>query len=228
MRSEDCLKLAEDTQRTLWVGTDDGLLRFAEGDSSHLGTKDGLCHAHITALCPSRNGMLWIGSEGGLNVAEAGRIRGGHQADVRGPVTSLAEDIEGRLWIGCGAELRCYDPGSGESRVVHPPRKRGQLHFATVHAQEGAGVYVVFYDTGCGVSLFSHRADGWQDLGSGGTALVESIYEPTDFFLVLDSEGALVFPSTGLLLRPWDRLHSVARVSAVGQGASEGRYPCGL
>jgi ligand-binding sensor domain-containing protein len=62
------------TERELWVGTLEGLVR-TEGESwRHFSLADGLSNSNITALTASRD-HLWVGSPAGLSRASLTRLR---------------------------------------------------------------------------------------------------------------------------------------------------------
>ncbi|MEL7170263.1 MAG: two-component regulator propeller domain-containing protein, partial [Bacteroidota bacterium] len=98
-----------------WVGTDQGLARYAGGRFSVLTTEDGLSSDVITTVLQTRDGTLWVGTyDGGLN-----RITDGETTtygdDVLGSnvVTALYEDADGALWIATfGGGLTRYADGA--------------------------------------------------------------------------------------------------------------------
>ncbi|MCC6279079.1 MAG: histidine kinase [Saprospiraceae bacterium] len=81
------------------------------------GTKDGLPHNAVHALCQDRNGYLWVGTAAGLSRYNGYRFEHYLQADQQriGHVNSLFETPEGVLWIG--AETGMFMAIHGK---VHP------------------------------------------------------------------------------------------------------------
>src|ERR1051325_1165684 len=100
----------------LWVGTQQGLvrfdgLRFVPLDES---APSELRRGWITALCVARDGSLWIGCDGyGLAHWRAGSFTHCTEADgLPSPhITCLVEAQDGSLWIGSDGGLTRYKDG---------------------------------------------------------------------------------------------------------------------
>jgi len=119
--------IAGEEDGTLWLGTGSGVARFDPDRAEvveHLATftPQGLSHSDVRALLRDRQGNLWVGCLGGLDV----RLRNGvgyvHYAhDDEDPhslshnaVVALHEDRRGALWVGTlGGGLNRLDPRSG-------------------------------------------------------------------------------------------------------------------
>lgn len=111
----------------LWLGTNTGLVRFdpEQGESTlhhETYTPGGLTYTGVRALLRDRQGNLWVGTLGGLNV----RLRGGagfvrYRHDERDPhslssgaVMALHEDRQGHVWVGTlGGGVNRLDPAAG-------------------------------------------------------------------------------------------------------------------
>jgi len=108
--------LAQTSDGYLWVGTREGLARFDGERFTSIGgdTAPELHHAWITALCVSRDGTLWIGTDAnGLVSLKAGEFRRLRQADglPSNQARSLLEARDGSLWIGTEGGLARYRAG---------------------------------------------------------------------------------------------------------------------
>lgn len=121
---------------------------------------DQLSSTMITTLCQDANGLLWIGTEHGLNRFDGYHfVRRTTQAEEGQTcpmvVTSLLSDREQRLWVGTTRSMLRYDKGTTQFRAVEFPNgfeprvssilqlKDGTLLAAT----SGYGLYAVDPET---------------------------------------------------------------------------------
>lgn len=89
-----------DSERNVWVGTNAGLVRLADKPFVNYDRQLGLSNDYVRALLQTRAGDILIGSSGGLDRLRDGRIESldiGLHGDA---ILSLAEDVDGSLWIG--------------------------------------------------------------------------------------------------------------------------------
>jgi diguanylate cyclase (GGDEF)-like protein len=94
--------ICEDEAGVLWIGTETGLYRFADGALTRFGRQNGMTDEGAISLAADRGG-LWIGTEtGGLNRLSGGRFTAitGKNGLSHARVWSLATDRDGNLWIG--------------------------------------------------------------------------------------------------------------------------------
>jgi ligand-binding sensor domain-containing protein/signal transduction histidine kinase len=95
--------LLADREGSLWIGTDDGLARWAEGKLQRLPVTDPLATASVLTLTEDREGSLWVGTESdGLHILRDQRFR---ILDIRESLssdatTAVMEDGAGTLWVG--------------------------------------------------------------------------------------------------------------------------------
>jgi ligand-binding sensor domain-containing protein len=96
------LALREDRGGRLWVGTDHGLFRLAEGKWTNYSVREGLPPNDIRSILEDREGRLWIATDGGgLARLDGDRFallttRDGLPSDH---LRTLLEDRDGTLWI---------------------------------------------------------------------------------------------------------------------------------
>ncbi|MGD2086904.1 MAG: two-component regulator propeller domain-containing protein [Candidatus Aminicenantes bacterium] len=91
-----------DHDENLWIGTNKGLLRFNENDTTRYDSSHGLSHEYITVIKEDSEQNFWIGTLRGLN--RLNKTNNGtiyfesllHQAVI----FCLYEDREKSLWIG--------------------------------------------------------------------------------------------------------------------------------
>jgi len=97
------LTLAEDRQRQLWLGLDDGLRVYRNDQLVKVYTRaDGLTSLPPAALTIDRHGVVWVGTPGGLGSVRDGRftLLDGRNGLKYNDVRCIFEDREGVLWIG--------------------------------------------------------------------------------------------------------------------------------
>ena len=103
-----------DKAGVLWVGTyGGGLTRYQDGIFTTYGTANGLSNEMVRAICQSRDGSLWIGTNDGLNRFKDGRFTVYRKKDGLSSsyIRSLHEDRHGTLWIGTSVGLDRFDAG---------------------------------------------------------------------------------------------------------------------
>ncbi|HEX4158768.1 MAG TPA: two-component regulator propeller domain-containing protein [Rhizomicrobium sp.] len=87
---------------SLWIGSDDGVTRWRDGELSVYRTRDGLSHSVVLSVYVDREGTLWTGTKDGLDqftdpkLTPYSRSEGLSSNEV-GPVL---QDRAGLLWIG--------------------------------------------------------------------------------------------------------------------------------
>jgi len=96
-----------DREGSLWIGTNAGLARWADGKAQVLAVTDPLAKASILALMEDREGNIWVGTEAdGLHILRDQRFRtldarDGLSSDA---TTTVVEDNAGTLWVGTSAD----------------------------------------------------------------------------------------------------------------------------
>jgi ligand-binding sensor domain-containing protein/signal transduction histidine kinase len=93
----------EDREQNLWVGSEQGLVRLTPKRFKTITKKDGLSLNTVVAVCPSRDGSVWISSwGGGLNHYQNGKITvlnktNGLESNF---IMAITEAQDGSLWAG--------------------------------------------------------------------------------------------------------------------------------
>jgi ligand-binding sensor domain-containing protein/signal transduction histidine kinase len=115
-------KLFADHEGGLWIGTNNGLVRYVSGQMQRFPVTDPLATASILALMEDHEGNLWVGTEtGGLHILRDQRFRtfGAREGLSSDATTAVVEDGVGTLWVGTnGSGLNAFRrSGDGSSTV---------------------------------------------------------------------------------------------------------------
>ena len=92
-----------DREGALWIGTNGGLARWADGKLQRLPVTDPLASASVLTLMEDREGNLWVGTETeGVHILRDQRFHtiGAREGLSSDGTTSVVEDQAGTLWVG--------------------------------------------------------------------------------------------------------------------------------
>jgi signal transduction histidine kinase/ligand-binding sensor domain-containing protein len=212
--------LAQDAAGFLWIGTQQGLLRY-DGYRLRRFVHDArdpaaLGHDVITCLRAARDGSLWIGTANGLShfdpVSER-FVNFRHQAGAAGSlapgaVWALAEARDGALWVG-GEHGLAYLPAAGRSFVHYRPTPQ----IADSLADER--VFSLWLDQQSG--LWIGTGNGLQRLRPGRAARFEAVAsDPLDHNSLAGQEIRALFQSDDGKLWLGTRRHGAAWLDPLG------------
>ena len=96
--------ILEDHSGNLWFGSyGGGLCQFRDGKFTVFTTRDGLSNNRARSLLEDADGVLWIGTEHGLNRFKGGRFFAFTTKEglLDNLVNHLSEDGFGNFWISC-------------------------------------------------------------------------------------------------------------------------------
>ncbi len=137
--------IAQTRDGYLWMGTDNGLVRFDGVRCKGFGLQDGLGSLHISALLEDSRGDLWIGTAGGgLSRLANGSIETFTVTDglVGNSIHALLEAPNGEVWAGSPTGLSCWRNGRFETVAGNlgsiyvfgmAKDRRGNIWAATLH-----------------------------------------------------------------------------------------------
>jgi ligand-binding sensor domain-containing protein len=106
--------IEEDISGNIWIGTDNGLIKYDGSDYSQLDITDGLPDNTITAIFQDKRERLWIGTNGGKTVCWIDKS-GVHQLSLlngkdENHINDIFQDRRGHIWFATAADgLISYD-----------------------------------------------------------------------------------------------------------------------
>lgn len=194
--SGNILGLAQDEDGYLWLGTDEGLVRFDGFRFTRWGARgeESLPGQSIRALLGAREGGLWIGFGDTSAVARIseGRVTIYGDSSIAGPsgVTTLIQDRRGVLWAGSAVGLARFAANRWES-------------VGRSYGLPTAGVYSLYEDdigrlwAGTSAGVYRLRKDSHSfDLQDASLTFVQSFGQ--------DSNGAVWATDARRIVRPLD------------------------
>lgn len=135
----------EDRERSLWVGTTNGLNRLYDGRILTVTRGEGLLESSTRSVYEDEQGAVWIGTDGG-GVARyfQGAItnitaRDGLPSDL---VRAVTGDRKGRIWVGTNNGLRAIV--DGRVRPVPQGPDSDNIHAIYVDTQDNVWVGTLF------------------------------------------------------------------------------------
>jgi len=123
----------QDPEGYMWFATDDGLYRYDGYNYTYYVddplNSNSLVSHHIETVYAGRNGMIWIGTQQGLDRLDPATGVFTHFFHEENPsslsdneVKTILEDHEGILWIGTNKGLNRLDPRTKKiTRLLHSP-----------------------------------------------------------------------------------------------------------
>ncbi len=111
----DLHTIYEDSKGAIWVGSAyDGLHRFAKGQYTHFGLKEGIAHPYVSAIAEDKNGHIWVGSRGGLQeIADSKIVRSYRRSTglTDDWVRVIYVDDDNVIWVGTDNGLNKLENG---------------------------------------------------------------------------------------------------------------------
>lgn len=111
-----------DREGALWIGTNRGLARWADGKLEQLPVTDALAGASVLALMEDAEGDIWVGAEtDGLHILRDQRFHtiGAREGLTSDAASTVVEDATGRLWVGTnGGGLNVLRPHAGQTGLA--------------------------------------------------------------------------------------------------------------
>jgi len=102
--------ILEDNQTNLWIGTEGaGLQCLRNGRFESFNRTNGLPSNNISSLYVDHDGVLWIGTSGGLARYSHGKLTAysKNEGMITDGVAYITDDDQGNLWLGSTVGLMC-------------------------------------------------------------------------------------------------------------------------
>jgi len=170
----------------LWIGTDNGVVRWNGVEVTSAGLSGSLTHVQALTMIKDRDANVWLGTNKGLiRVSPQGTVAFSKRDSDSVPVSALFEDREGNLWAGTSQGIErlresvfiTYSAAEGmpaenngpvyvdsESRVWFAPAAGGlySLKGGTVQRVDRGGLHndVIYSITGDTSGLWIGRQKG--------------------------------------------------------------------
>jgi len=130
--------LTQDSSGFIWLGTENGLVRYDGTHYRRWTSEDGLPSNWVARLVPATDGGVWVGTLRGLAKFKDGRLEranfGG--ASPQAPASLLAMDLQGRLWVATSDGIFVQQKGMTFSQ--HRWKPTGRLFGFTTGICTGA------------------------------------------------------------------------------------------
>lgn len=166
LKNDQVRSIVQDSSGNIWLGTDEGLVRYDGKYFYHYRKEQGLSNNLILCLFIDSQGNLWFGSfRGGVTKFDGIYLTNFNTEDglLSDVVNAIGEDTHGNIWFGTGGGVTVYD---GKS-------------FSNYTQQEGL----------CGKDIRSFAVDNdsrmWIGSADGGL----SIFDGTSFTNYSKSNG---------------------------------------
>jgi signal transduction histidine kinase/ligand-binding sensor domain-containing protein len=178
----NCLLAAE--RNELWIGTDNGILRWNGTSLTLVATRDA---GRALAMVKDHDGNVWVGtSEGIVRIDSHGAVSF-ERRESSSAITALFEDREANLWIGTAIGIERWRDGVFSS-------------FASIDRVMSTGIGPVFSDAANRV-WFAPARGGLYWFRDGHVGAVASLGDDVIYSIAGDDDGVLVGRQRGGITR---------------------------
>ncbi len=148
----------EDRRGQLWIGTDKGLFRLAEGRLVRVDGRDGIPGINVHAICEDARGRLLVGGWG-LLVLEGDSFAyyTSSESLADNSIRTLLQASDGALWIGTISGLRRLPQGLA-GNPFHARRLLSGVNVSVLMESRDRNVWVGTYGHGLFRYQGSHRS----------------------------------------------------------------------
>ncbi|MBX7172455.1 MAG: hypothetical protein K1X72_15920 [Pyrinomonadaceae bacterium] len=109
--------IKSDQENNLWVGTNEGLIQFNDGNFKQITTENGLSDNHIYSIAFNSEGGIWISNSKEVGLFKNGKFSSIAKIDYEGDFSFLTVNKENHLFFASkkylyeviGSEIKTYD-----------------------------------------------------------------------------------------------------------------------
>lgn len=104
--------ILEDSKGNFWFGTYGSGAYYYDGKSfKNFTTKDGLAHNSVMPIYEDKDGIIWLGTAGGVSRYDGTSFKNFSSRDglTNNDVHAIVQDKTGKMWFGTRGDLVTYD-----------------------------------------------------------------------------------------------------------------------
>jgi signal transduction histidine kinase/ligand-binding sensor domain-containing protein len=179
--------LVADGPNGLWIGTDNGVFRWAGDGVTRIALTPEAGSVRALAMTADRDANLWVGTSDGLVRIDAQGTVSLERRHPSSPVTAVFEDREGNLWLGDAGGIERWRDGAFVSYASIDPVMAGSI--GPVVGDDADRVW------------FAPASGGLYRLRDGRVAAVTALRDDVIYSIAEDGEGVLVGRQRGGITR---------------------------
>ncbi|MDB6027415.1 MAG: Two component regulator propeller domain protein [Verrucomicrobiales bacterium] len=181
--------LLEDTEKTLWIGTErNGLLVLKDGKVSRPAESREVANGSIRALFQSRDGTVWAGKTNGMLHLKnkTWELVSTFAESLPDSIREIQEDSHGKLWLATSKGVKRWPGETGTDAATVPSLKKAVRAFRIAHDDSfWIGTLSGLYQWKDGNTLHFTKSDGLQD------NVVSALYEDLSHTVWVGTYGGL-------------------------------------
>jgi ligand-binding sensor domain-containing protein/signal transduction histidine kinase len=106
--------IMEDRNHAIWIGSENGIVRYNQDGVSYLDANSGLSNGHVTSFCEDHEGSVWMGTYyGGLNRLRDGAFTNFTETNglPHSTIHCIFQAKDSTVWIGTESNVAQFKNG---------------------------------------------------------------------------------------------------------------------